>query len=515
MIEASKNFCNDGDKGKGNPGVDEPKFKLTTVAAAVTAALLAAAQLSMAQEAPDGERRLQELEDQMKAISQELESVKSQLQIEQKKSAQPDPNSKATGVGLTGRLADGLVVEDPHGNWRLRLTGRALLDYRTFSPDDLVADTFSVRQARLGVHLGFLKNYSIYVEGEYSGSSAILSNAYLDAGWWAAARFRFGQFKPMFGLEQTDRVPYFDFTERGFTGSLTQNFLFDRGIMVYGIPRKGIVYGLSLTNGSGQNQDERQANVAEVQQDGKDLTGRVAANFAELFAIPDSILQAGMSFKTGEQSNSTANPYAAASIITEGRGLTFFTPAAFNAAAGNVSAIDRQLIGAEAIVARGPVKFQSEYMKAAYRGTSYAPAPVDFDRGLTAWYASLTWLISGERYADAYKDGMIGRIMPRNDFSAGGATGAWELGFRYSAFDGSDFNDGNPVNSGRLSATAPVTTSTNKADAYTVGLKWLPNAYVRFLFDYIHTDFDTLIISAGKTTSHEDAVNFRAQVDFF
>ncbi len=45
-----------------------------------------------------------------------------------------------------------------------------------------------------------------------------------------------------------------------------------------------------------------------------------------------------------------------------------------------------------------------------------------------------------KNYADSYKDGMFGRIIPKHsltpDFSG---FGAFELGLRYSEFDGSDF----------------------------------------------------------------------------
>jgi phosphate-selective porin OprO/OprP len=462
-----------------------------------------AIEVALAQAQPSAEDRLREMETQMQAISTELEALKKQRAASAKEQSAP----------VTGKLADGLVLEGADHRWRLRLTGRALLDYRAFDPDDWAADTFSIRQARLGVQLGFLDHYAIYVEGEYSGSSTILSNAYVDFAWWPAARLRFGQFKPLFGLEHTDRVPYFDFTERAFTGSLTQNFLFDRGVMVLGSPGKGFYYGLSLTNGSGQNQDERQANAVEVAADGKDFTGRAALNLAERLGRPDEILQGGFSFKRGKQANSTANPYSAASISTEARGLTIFTPAPFNAAGGDVGAIDRRIAGVEALVAKGPVKLQSEYMQATYQGNSLAAG--DFDRSISAWYSSVTWLLTGERYADAYKDGMIARIRPRSDFEPGGGAGAWELGFRYSAFDATDFNGANPANTGGLGATAPVTQSTNKAHARTFGLKWMPNAYARFLVNLVDTRFSTPVVADGRASGSERAVNFRAQVDFF
>ena len=101
----------------------------------------------------------------------------------------------------------------------------------------------------------------------------------------------------------------------------------------------------------------------------------------------------------------------------------------------------------------------------------------------------------------------------------GYAWGAWEVGLRYSFFDASDFKTTNPVSTGQLgpgaaTTTPVVTTSTNKATAYTAQLKWIQNTYVRTLLDYVRTDFDTPVTANGKTINHEDAIMMRVQVDF-
>ena len=88
--------------------------------------------------------------------------------------------------------------------------------------------------------------------------------------------------------------------------------------------------------------------------------------------------------------------------------------------------------------------------------------------------------------------------------------GAWEAALRYSNFDGTDYKlTGNPAGTGVLSAG-----STNKADAYTVQLKWLPNAYTRFLINYVYTSFDTPVTVNTVTTSSERAITLRGQFDF-
>lgn len=54
----------------------------------------------------------------------------------------------------------------------------------------------------------------------------------------------------------------------------------------------------------------------------------------------------------------------------------------------------------------------------------------------------------------------------------------------------------------------------NQADAWTLGAKWVMNPYAMFVFNYIHTEFDTPITINGKTDDNEDALNMRLQFDF-
>ena len=194
---------------------------------------------------------------------------------------------------------------------------------------------------------------------------------------------------------------------------------------------------------------------------------------------------------------------AVPSARTEGRGATFFSANAFDGAN-----VERTRTGLEGAVAVGPIKFQAEYVKSDYDGTSKVGK--DFSRGIDAWYASVNWLISGERYADNYRNGAFGRIRPNNNFSPSAAgMGAWELGLRYTNFDASDFKNGNDPGTGVI-----ATTVANKANAYTVGLKWLPTPNTRFLLNYIQTKFDTPVTSGGIKADDEKAVTFRAQLDF-
>jgi phosphate-selective porin OprO/OprP len=90
-----------------------------------------------------------------------------------------------------------------------------------------------------------------------------------------------------------------------------------------------------------------------------------------------------------------------------------------------------------------------------------------------------------------------------------GGWGAWELAFRFSHMDASDFKADNAVGTGVLSNGFA-----NRANGYTVGLKWIVNPNIRLLANYILTDFNQPIIANKTTLSSEQGINFRTQINF-
>lgn len=508
--------------------------------------------------AQDAEERIRRLEEQLRALTQELQELKAAVQSPAPAPAEtPDAEVIDQGVrgaqaeaasasaeasalkervqtleqkfdqqGIQARFAQGIFFEDPRGNWTVKLGGRVQLDYRDFHPDNAVADTFGLRRARFGVDATLLKDYRIVVEGEFangnaSGSTAqnvALTLGYFDVGWFAPyTRFRLGQFKPAFGYEQTLLDLYSDFMERGLQHNLLQNLNYDRGIMAYGSPYKGLWYGATVSNGVGTNLEERQGNPQDVRADSKEVTLRGVVNFAQLFDVSNTIVHVGGSYKQAKIANGAGNPYVAATVQTEARGATFFTPAGFGAPGVTVSNIDRTFNNAEFLLSYGPFKVQGEYTQVEYEGTRLDPGPeLDFTRKLSANTVSAFWLVTGESYADFYRDAQITKILPRNRFARGkgGGWGAWEVGLRYSQFDGDDFSNSNPAGTGRLGTTSPVSSSTTGAHAVTAQLKWIPNVYTRFWLDYVDTRFDTPIVVNGVTEDKERAILLRGQIDF-
>ena len=424
------------------------------------------------------QKMMQEQQWQMSAMAEELKALQS-------------ARGKAEGQPVFASFKDGVKLGDGSGNWQLAINGRVQADARTFNPDETGADTFSIRRARLGATMTFYKDYVARIEGEYSAASTALTYGYFDINTFKQAQIRLGQFKPFYGLERSMSTNFTDFQERSMADALLGS-TYDRGIMVHGTPVKGLYYNAAWINGN--NADE-----TDVKYDNKDVMARLTGNIAELAGWNGAVAHVGGFYAYGKQEKGAGIPV----MQTEARGYKFFETSD-TTANKFTNTVDRTRSGAELALATGPVKFQSEYIRASFDGTN-------FSRDMSSWYASLNWLVTGETFADSYKDGAFGRIKPKNNFNLGGdGWGALQLGIRFSNFDGGDFITTNTAGTGKLTAT----TKTNGADAWTLGANWILNPNVRLMANYVHTSFDTPITFLTKKFDNEDALTMRAQFDF-
>ncbi|HEX5538956.1 MAG TPA: porin [Methylophilaceae bacterium] len=467
--------------------------RLLQLAVALAAVLPLAAQA----EGADTEARIRELENQLQVLSQQLAAMREQLaaapqrapadEVKPAKSeAKPAEAHKVEGSPVYAAFKDGVVLSDASGDWKLAINGRVQADYRQFSPDADAADTFSLRRARLGGTFTFYHDYVARVEGEYSGSSTMLTYAYIDFNKFSAAKLRVGQFKPFYGLERAMSTNFTDFQERSLADALLGS-TYDRGVMLFGSPWTGVNYSVAYVNGNGTSDE------GDARSDGKDATVRVTANLAEMAGWKDAVLHLGGFYADGHEGSGSAAP----KLQTEGRGVTFFSVPAFS------SDVDRRRDGLETALAYGPVKLQSEYIKTQFDGPGY-------EREMNGWYASVMWNVTGESFAKSYKDGVFGRLRPHHDFSADGkGWGALQVGLRYSNFDADDFVPGNSAGTGKLG-----TGLTNGADAWALGANWILNPNVRFIANWIHTTYDTPVLVNGRNLDDDDALTMRAQFDF-
>ncbi len=425
--------------------------------------------------------------------------------------------AKKKETGISASYKDGILFESGDKKNSMQVNGRLHFDSRTYdysgnndtsatAASSTGADTFDIRRARLGAKVKFGDYYSGEVVFNGVGSTPILDIAYANVAWWKPVQFRVGQFKMPFSLEQLTSSNNIDFIERSFVDAYIPAK--EIGAMVHGEPKKGLTYALAMSNGS---------NAAETDNrvDNKDIIGRVTANFAELMDNKDMVLHAGLAYAKGDIPKGAG---VGGNRSTESRGASFFTAPAFSDTTNTSDkSIDRSRLGAEAVVAYGPVKLQGQYLTTNYDLNTTANK---FDIDVKTWYVEALWTLTGESHADRYKAGAFGALKPKNDFDPEKFTGgAWEIGARYSKFDGSDFN------TSLLTTTADSQVSTKAANfteakALTAGIKFVANPHVRFMLDYVKTDFNnpigttTGITVNGKSEDSEKAIMFRTQLAF-
>ncbi len=416
---------------------------------------------------------------------------------------------------ISAKYKDGIVLESGDGKNSLAVNGRLHFDSRTYDYNDsnsgAVApgangsDTFDVRRARLGTKFKFGDYYSGEIVFNGTGGAPVLDVGYLNVAWWKPVQFRFGQFKMPFSLEQLTSSNNIDFVERSFVDAYIPAK--EIGSMVHGSPIKGVTYGLALSNGNGQNGTETDVSV-----DSKDVIGRVTANLAEIMDNKNMVLHAGLAYAKGDVSKSDGEAAFGGDRRTEARGVTFFDAPNIAPIANVSNAIDRSRLGLEGAAAYGPFKFQTQWLKAGFDYKATATQSVDED--INTWYAQALWTITGETWAERYKDGAFGALKPKTDFDPATLKGgAWEIGARYSKFDASDFSKPNAALTGLAAGYA-------KADTWTTGIKFVPNAHVKFMLDYMTTEFNdavggaTGILVNGDRETKEKALLFRTQLMF-
>jgi len=426
-------------------------------------------------------------------------------------------HTSKTSVTPVVKEKDGtFTLESANGQNNFGVNGRVHFDHRSYDYDDTTnattaepkgADTFDIRRARIGVKGKFAKYYSgeVVINAVSVDGFKILDVAYLDVNWFEKAKFRFGQFKMPFSLEQLTSSNNIDFVERSFVDAYIPAK--ERGAQVFGEPFTGVTYGLAVSTGhkAVENTDAASREL-DNGSDGKDIIGRATINFAEIMGNKEMVLHAGLALSKGDQTQDI-NGIGGAQKTRTRSDVTFFTPTT-PAIGAFGREIDRTRVGLEGVIAQGPFKLQGQYLRSNFDFMSAADTNRDLD--INTMYIQALWTISGETHASRYKAGAFGGLKPSKNFNPDDLSGgAWEVGFRYGKFDASDFKDNNYMS----------TSTYAEARDMTVGIKFVPSPNVRFMMDYVKTDFQN---PAGTTTANiggrvedgEKALLVRTQLAF-
>jgi phosphate-selective porin OprO/OprP len=395
-----------------------------------------------------------------------------------------------------------LSLSSADGKSTFAVAGRIQLDSRHYSDadgrSDKSPDGFDVRRAYLGVSGTIGKYYDYKVVANFanpdapssslgsSGKSNQMDEAFFGINFWKEASFRFGQQKMPFSLEEQTSSRFTDFQERSMLNKMIPGK--EIGVQMHGVFSNGIFYGAAISTGEGLSKVE--ANTG----DSNDVIGRIGINIAQAMGNKDDVYHVAIAGSSGSQGNTTHKMTYNAEDKS-GSGALFLDQAVNGT---------RDRLGLEGAVALGSVKLQSEYIRNTYNNLVSVPSAVSKTVGndvdIDGYYVSTSWMITGEKYAGSYKGGKFDRITPSKNFNPDDISkgyGAWEVGARYSAVDNSDW--------GYTTAT-----QMEKANAYTLGLKWIPSPYVRVLLNYVDTQGERV----NGTKLDQTAVTLRTQMDF-
>ncbi|HZE99439.1 MAG TPA: porin [Planctomycetota bacterium] len=440
--------------------------------------------------------RLRKLEETVKKQQSEIDELKKK----QDSPAAAAPFTASLQDGLRFRTADGNV--DLHAGGRFQEHWRVILD----RPDGAAPaaanqrttpDTFLIRAARLQIDGTFYKDYGFVVESDFPSQSAVsgtatptLQKAYVEWKRWAEFSLRFGQFKAPQSQEELCSLLFTEFNERSILSRFVPSY--DIGLQAQGRLFENVVaYQAAITNG--RSHLENAGRLRNDDNDEKEYLGRVTVS--PFVTDKDSVfagLRLGIYGSSTDVDNVAMSPAATSNafdIVTPELGVLMLDPT------GGLLDGHRRRLGTEFSYSIGPVGLRSEYL---WRrdGMVNVPRTVDTDVRTQAWYAAVSWILTGE-------DKLFeNRIMPAGDW------GAVEVAFRVA---GCKIGD----NISQVFTPATLAGQSTRLTSYTFGINWWVTRQLRVSFDAISEDYHT-DIAFGNGVNKDNLYGFltRFQIDF-
>jgi len=383
---------------------------------------------------------------------------------------------------------DGIAIESGDGEFRLQIGVLAHVDGR-FTPgdeNDQVIDTFAVRRLRPYFRGRLGRRFEFYVNPDFSGSTLVVQDAYVDTIFSPGFRIRAGKGKSPFGFERLHSASNMLFFERGAPTALAPNR--DIGFQALGELYGGrVIYLAGVMNGvaDGASSD------TEVN-DGKDVVGRIVVRpFSK--GVAATGVTRGLAFGLSGSRGAAAGTSALPTFRTQTTQTPFFS----------------YVTGATPAVADGIRTRYSPsvwYLSGPFGGwTEYVHTEVPVRRGdlvhdanHDAWQVAGSWVLTGEAASDA-----AAGVRPRNNFNFGnGHWGAFQVAARYHVLKA----DAETVT---LGLATPG--SSRKVNAWTLGLRWYVTGNLWYTFNFERAVFDD---DAEGPRRAENGLTFRTQIYF-
>ena len=372
------------------------------------------------------------------------------------------------------------------------IKGRVQFDGRWFDPA-IVEDEFEVRTLRVGLKGDLTRHFDWEVEREIEELfDEGVTEDQIDLGlveprwrfgeWkdvfinWStfdAIRVKAGRFKMPFGLEQNTSVSDLDFAYRAL-GSVKIAPGRDTGVMVYGeLLDNSLIYEAGVFDDDGDNgelEEERFVLEGEdLENLGPSFAARVVGEIFRRLPVHDRLKGA----EVGIAYTRAYVPEGLNSLQGEDLwGYNFFDRVYVKG--------HRQRLGLQWDWSPGPTSFRAEWMQSREQRLGQSNRNEDLSDFIgTAWYASATWIITGED-----KDG---DVTPNNPLFQGGF-GLFEIGARYDELTfKSASTEGQAFRNPRSDHLLP-----NSVGKFTFGGNWLVNRWVKVVANVFRQSYDDI-----------------------
>jgi phosphate-selective porin OprO/OprP len=398
-----------------------------------------------------------------------------------------DPASVAAGPG-------GFGLASPDKRWQIRFRALVQADGRFWFDDTQRPEinTFLIRRAQPYMEGRLPYGVSFLISPDFGGGTTVLQDAYLGLDLDDAVRFRFGKFRPPFGLERLQPTSNLSFVEFGLPTLLTPNR--DVGAMVHGDLFKGVFgYAAGIFNGVPDN------GSADLDTDSqKEFAGR--AYFRPFLPIPGEALGrlfVGVATTFGREhgnpaNTSLTNPQSTPAYKTPGQ-ISDFTY--ISAPSGTTATYTNTVVangphnryGVFLYEALGPFSLLGEYYLSNQEvGRAGFPNVVVHNR---AYQAQATWVAFGAQASYDFVHVETPVDPSRGHF------GALELAARLGHLD---------IDSDAFPNYASKTGSVHGATEFTAGANWYWSDNAKFVVNWDHTEFQ-----GGASTPSELAIGHR------
>lgn len=455
--------------------VKTPAHNFRTSALAISVAALLPVGATAA--ATDADARIQRLEAQVESLQQALEAQQSTVRQQQLVTEKIAPAKGAVVATTNGR---GLTFTSIDGDFSAQVGGRLQADaaFHDASNDVNFGDGTSIRRLFLdargtvGKYWNYRYQYDFARPGGSDSGSRGVRDAWIQYTGLGPHLITVGNFKAPLGLEHLASGLATTFIERG----VTDLFSPDR--------RLGVGYNTSGSNWSaafGIFGERAEGDVGSEGDEGWDLNGRFT--FAPVNTA-SNIIHLGIASRFHKPEDSTNELRFSSRPETNVTGVRVIDT-------GTVQNVeDFYSLGLEAGAVFGPFSVQGEYI-----GTRLARSGSADDVDLNAWYAYVSYTLTGEPRSYRANTGVFDRPRVANPVNQGGS-GAWEVALRYS---GADLTDADVIG--------------GELESLTLGLNWYALDNLRFSANYIHLlDIDR----PGNALDGLDlnTLTVRAQIDF-